>query len=176
MPTPKQPLRAVLITSTVGMAILGIAAFLAFALRDRLFSIIFREPQDSAVEQVQGTAVMIVCLGSIGAGFVAGLIGWFLSPLLAWLLRGTNRARALVAIYAMCLLPTVLWAYFDPWMTFGASAAVPATISVMALCMVIGARSRRTNAPNACSHCGYDLAGCTDPGCPECGQGRSGSI
>ncbi|TVQ56945.1 MAG: hypothetical protein EA377_01490 [Phycisphaerales bacterium] len=160
----------------LGMAFLGIAAFLAFAYIAGLFWWFLNEPQYSSEEDMQAIDRMVMVVGSIAAGFVAGLIGLLLSPLLAWLLRGTSRVRALITIYALCLLPTVIWVFIDPWITFGASAAVPATICVIALCAIIGARSRRTNLPNACANCGYDLVGCTDPGCPECGSGRSDSV
>lgn len=37
------------------------------------------------------------------------------------------------------------------------------------------ARARRIARMNLCPNCGYDLSGCSEPGCPECGTGRGAS-
>jgi hypothetical protein len=54
-------------------------------------------------------------------------------------------------------------------------AAIAVALSVAAL-IIIKVQQRRRARPNMCAACGYDLSGCVEPGCPECGAGRGGAI
>jgi MFS family permease len=139
---------ALLTTSILGMALLGLAAFLAFVIREEIFSQIFSTPETESEETAQVGLVMLVVFGTFGSGVLGGMIGFIISPLLAWLLPHTNRVRALMAIFALCLLPTIIWAYFEPWLMFGASAAMPASLSVVALSAIRGVRCRRIHLRN----------------------------
>ncbi|HRQ72074.1 MAG TPA: hypothetical protein PLU35_03505 [Phycisphaerales bacterium] len=55
------------------------------------------------------------------------------------------------------------------WPGLALNAAAWSAVWLVLLTAPGAIRRRRRRARGLCEHCGYDLAGCTGPACPECG-------
>ncbi len=59
------------------------------------------------------------------------------------------------------------------WPGLALNAAAWSAVWLVLLTAPSAIRRRRRRARGLCERCGYDLAGCTGPACPECGSGRT---
>lgn len=114
--------------------------------------------------------------GYFPATIVAAVVGLITSPFVTALLWNTRLSASLSFVFGWTAVVTAIWTILIPDV-FGLTAAAPAFVSALALSGISCGRhddpARRKR--NICPKCGYDLRGCTQPGCPECGWGRDTS-